>query len=59
MYTDIDGLFERWAIMTVDGGQGDNEAMHYCLTHCDPAIAQAFIQYVEKIIASKTGIKRE
>lgn len=53
IYTDIDDLFERWAIMTTDGKQGDIGAMRYCLAHCDFAIAQVFTQRIGDITASR------
>lgn len=56
VYTDIDDLFERWAIMTAQGKWGDIAAMRYCLAHCDPAIAQAFTQRIDSITANRNAL---
>lgn len=56
VYTDIDDLFERWAIMTAQGKWGDIAAMRYCLAHCTPAIAQAFTQRIDSITAKRNAL---
>lgn len=56
VYTDIDDLFELYALMTVDDKHGDIAAMRYCLAHCDPSIAQAFTQRIENINTNRNAL---
>lgn len=46
-YTDFDDIFERFAIMTIDGGQTDKEAYNYCKEHTTPELAEKLQEWIK------------
>lgn len=45
-YTDFDALFERYAIMTIDGELADGAALNYCIAHTTPELAAALTKHI-------------